>query len=507
VTFLDALWSEAVVAKTPWLVALFVLTRLLVRSLALSQVRVKATVFFVAMHLLTLLLAAGLVANDSPLVHELQVPCWVFGAVAILACSATLTFDVLLPRMRLRTPPIVQDVLVAILAVVTAIAVLSRAGVNLSGLIATSAVFTAVLGFSLQDVIGNIAGGLALQVDNTIEVGDWIKIGDVTGKVTEVRWRCTAIETRNWETVLVPNASFVKSQVTVLGRRQGQPRLWRRWVHFRVDWDHHPSEVVDVVQKAVRGARIERVAADPPPNVVFLDMADSCGRYALRYWLTDLAADDPTDSEVRTRIFFALQRAGMSPALPAQSVFVTQESGERDAARSQVQVERRRSLLRSVALFATLSDAERDEVAGHLRYTPFTSGEVMTRQGAEAHWLYIIEDGTASVRVSDGKAEREVARLARADFFGEMSLLTGEPRSATVVADGDVECFRLDKAEFRRVLESRPELAHELAEILSMRRVGLIAAREGLDAEAARLSREHAQRDIFDRIRRFFSLG
>src|SRR5207253_5525123 len=137
--------------------------------------------------------------------------------------SATLLFSVVLPRMRLHTPPIVQDVVVAIAMVGSTLAVLSRAGVNLSGLIATSAVFTAVLGFSLQDVIGNVAGGLALQVDHSLSVGDWVKVGDVTGKVTEIRWRYTAIETRNWETVLVPNSVLMKSQVQVLGRRTGQP--------------------------------------------------------------------------------------------------------------------------------------------------------------------------------------------------------------------------------------------------------------------------------------------
>lgn len=103
--------------------------------------------------------------------------------------------------------------------------------------------------------------------------------------------------------------------------------------------------------------------------------------------------------------------------------------------------------------------------------------------------------------------DKEVARLGRADFFGEMSLLTGEPRSATVVAESDVECFRLDKAEFRQVLENRPGMAQELAALLARRRGGLTGARDALDAEAARLRHECVERDLFDRIKRFFPLG
>src|SRR5262249_55575533 len=131
---------------------------------------------------------------------------------------------------------------------------------NLSGIIATSAVLTAVIGLAFQDTLGNIVGGLALELDDSVSVGDWIKVGDVVGKVTEVRWRYTAIETRNWETVILPNSLLVKGQVTILGQRQGQPHYWRRWVYFNVDFRFRPSDVIASVHGALRGITIENVA-------------------------------------------------------------------------------------------------------------------------------------------------------------------------------------------------------------------------------------------------------
>ncbi len=97
-----------------------------------------------------------------------------------------------------------------------------------------------------------MAGGLALQLDNSIEAGDWVKVGDLAGKVLEIRWRYTAVETRNWETVLVPNSVMMKNQVLVLGRRKGQPTQLRRWVYFNVDYRFQPSDVIEAV---TRGAR------------------------------------------------------------------------------------------------------------------------------------------------------------------------------------------------------------------------------------------------------------
>jgi hypothetical protein len=176
-----------------------------------------------------------------------------------------------------------------------------------------------------------------------------------------------------------------------------------------------------------------------------MDMTDSFGRYAVRYWLTDLALDDPTDSEVSTCVYFALQRAEMRLAQPSHSVLLTEASADRAASKSEEQLGRRKKLLERIELFAALSDGERAQLAAELKYSPFTRGEVMTKEGAEAHWLYLVEDGQASVRVGEGPLEREVAALTAPTVFGEMSLLTGEPRAATVVALSDVECFRLDK--------------------------------------------------------------
>jgi CRP-like cAMP-binding protein len=143
-----------------------------------------------------------------------------------------------------------------------------------------------------------------------------------------------------------------------------------------------------------------------------------------------------------------------------------------------------------------------------MRTAPFTKGEAITRQGSEAHWLYILTKGSAEVDVQvDGAPRRAIATLQEGDFFGEMSLMTGAKRSATIIAREDSECYRLDKEAFHDILHQRPELAEQISHILAHRQVGLEAAREGLDAEARQTRVKHAQGDILARIKDFFSLG
>src|SRR5690606_1722442 len=206
---------------------------------------------------------------------------------------------------------------------------------------------------------------------------------------------------------------------------------------------------------------------------------DSMGHYAVRYWLTDLSIDDPTNSRVRTRIYAALRRAEIPLAVPAQHVWVEQDSEERRARKRERARNKRHAALRTLPFLAPLDDDERNYLADHLEYVPFAAGEVVTRQEAVAHYLYIIVEGTAEVRIYSGKAFELVNTVTGPGFVGEMGLMTGEPPMATVVAKSDLECFRLDKAAFQHVLAKRPDVAREISEILAQQAMELREAKDG----------------------------
>ncbi len=427
--------------------------------------------------------------------------------VTAIRLGGMFAFRLLLPMVRLQPPRILEDIVVFIAYLAWGFVRLHYAGLDLSGIVTTSAVITAVLAFSMQDTLGNILGGLALQLDNSVEVGDWIKVEDVTGKVVDIRWRHTAVETRNWETVIVPNSQLMKSKFSVLGRHGESPIQWRRWVWFNISFQIPPARVIDTVQKALQESDIHNVSASPAPSCVLMDFDQSYGRYALRYWLTDLQNDDGTDSEVRGHIYAALQRAGIRLAFPEHNVHMTKESEKHEQAREIKRLQERTNALRKVELFNGFTESELLAIAQRLKYSPFAKGDVITHQGAVAHWLYILIEGEAEVFLeSPGQPRRKLSTLQPGNFFGEMGLMTGAPRTATVVAATDAECYQLEKAAFEDILKNRPELAEEISRTLVSRRFGLDSMQQDVDADtrAQQMSLQH--QDMLSRIRNFFGL-
>jgi small-conductance mechanosensitive channel/CRP-like cAMP-binding protein len=404
-------------------------------------------------------------------------------------------------------PRILIDLITAFGVLVVFIVVGKRAGFSVAGLITTSAVLTAVIGFSLQDTLGNVMGGLSVQLDKSLKVGDWISLGtgQPAGKVSEIRWRYTAIETRNWDTVIIPNGALVKSQITILGRRAGAPVQTRRQVDFFVDFRTPPTEVITAVEGTLRKQPVPRMASDPPPHVLFMGIRDSYAHYCVRYWLLDLAVDDPPDSATRVRIWYALRRAQIPMSIPASTVFLTHDTPEREARKEQTELERRSAALATVDLFRGLDAEVRETLANQLVFTPFAAGEAITREGDHDDDLFMILEGEAIVRIGSGVEEHEVARLAAGQFFGEMSLMTGEARTASVIAATDLVCYRIDKPAVQAVLRQTPTIAEHIAEVLVHRRTALSAARDEHE-DAKRSQVETAKQDLLGRIRGFFRM-
>ena len=493
--------------ETPYLAVLALMLALALATLRPAERRsyLNTLFLFVAGLLGQLAGAAAVVLDFARTAEVLRVLFQVVAYVALLRLVGLAVLRLLLPLVRLHPPRIVGDLLFAAAYAVLAAVQLRSAGLMPGEILATSAVVTAVVAFAMQDTLGNVLGGLALQLDDSIRVGDWLKVEDVVGRVVDIGWRSTLIETRNWETVVIPNSQLMKSRVMILGEREGQPLQWRRWIHFDVDPAIPPARVIAIVESAIQEAEIANAARAPLANCVLMGFQDGNLRYALRYWLTDLAVDDGTDSVVRVHLFTALQRAGIRVAEPQATRHLFQENEEHARAVHEREVQRRMHAIDGVDLFATLSAEERKALAERLQYAPFAAGDVMTRQGNTSHWLYIVTAGEADsvLELPDG-SKREVGRIVAGSYFGEMGMLTGAQRSTTVVAREDVECYRLDRTAFRDLLLARPEIAEEMSRTMAARAGGLAAAR--LAASNAGAAAPPTSGELLEKIRRFFGL-
>ncbi len=227
-------------------------------------------------------------------------------------------------------------------------------------------------------------------------------------------------------------------------------------------------------------------------------------QYAVRYWLTDFSHDDLTDSAVRLRLVYALRRAGLEPAMPAQQVTLIEASEEAHQREVESREAKREQALASMELFNPLKPDELKRLARSLRDVPFAPGEALVRQGDEADSLYVIAKGRVSVRVRVDGSDKEVAQLQQGSYFGEMGLMTGEPRNATVQALSHVDTYHLNKDAFRSLLQTRPELADSVAEVLAKRKAELDQVRESLDQAARRRHQDEAKGHLLERIKLYF---
>jgi small-conductance mechanosensitive channel/CRP-like cAMP-binding protein len=509
VAFFHTFLREAREDLTLLLVLALVATSAIIRALSpADKPRVRATAIMTGLAIVSLAIASVQdTADYAP--EQWETAALAFSLLAAVGMGSLLLFRVFLPRIGLAVPRILTDLFAAGGFIVVLIVVGRHAGFSVAGLITTSAVVTAVIGFSLQDTLGNIMGGLALQLDNSIRVGDWVALtyGQVNGKVTEIRWRYTAIETRNWETIIVPNSVLMKNPMVVLGKRSASMQRWRRTIEFYVDFRTPPNLVLETVGTALRADPPPLCARDPAPVMQFVGIRDSYGVYWIRYWMHDMTSDDGADSQVRTRLYYIMRRAGIPFSIPAQALFITQESHERTQRKLESDMHARAEAIGKVDLFDNLPQPVRDRLATDLRYAPYAAGEAIVREGSEdSGGLFVISRGRAVVKVGDGDASKAVATLEAGQLFGEMSLITGAKRSATVIADSDLLCYSLDRPTFQSLLHDQPELAEHFAEQLAKRQAGL-ATVQGEVEEVRRRRRDTTKTDLLDKIRGLFGLG
>jgi small-conductance mechanosensitive channel/CRP-like cAMP-binding protein len=392
-------------------------------------------------------------------------------------------------RRRLRPGPtakIQRDVLDFILYVICTIPILkTQLKIDVTTLLGTSAVLSLVLGFALQDTLSNLFAGLSLQLERPFGVGDFIKVGEHEGRVVQIAWRSTRLETVRRELVNFPNSEIAKAHLvsfssgplvaidlTVSASYQAAPNLVK-------------AEILETLREA------PLVLAEPAPWVRVLDFAESAVSYQVRLFISNIADKPHVRDEVLSRLWYRFQRAGIEIPFPQRVVHLKQLA----SARPRVDTA---AMLSKLELFTPFPPEELRAIDAAASSRHFGAGEEIVTEGRAGSTFYVVMAGALSVRV--GQPGREVATLGPGEAFGEMSLLTGEPRSATVVAVEDVWLLELDRDAFARHFSKHPERAAQLAELLERRRSALVtAASDGPD-------RAETRPRVIDRLREIFRL-
>jgi hypothetical protein len=327
-----------------------------------------------------------------------------------------------------------------------------------------------VIGLALQETLGNLAAGVAIQVEQPVGVGDWIRLekGDVLGRVVNMNWRAVTIETDDRSVFVIPNGVFSKTAFMNYSRPGG---LMRRNLYITVPYDVSPSVVQDAIESACRDCK--DILLEPSPSVLTWNFTERGIIYWLRYWISDFNRRDSTQADIYKRVWYQFHRRKIPHALPGSHMFMHKMDGKAREEREAEVIMDRRSAIDTVDFLRPLSEKGKSTLAerGHRRL--FSTGEKILHQGDVGRTFYMVRRGQVAVTV-DGIEARS---LGPGEFFGELALLTGRERHASVVAKAETEVFEIDEVMFRDVLKDEPEIAETVSAIVAKRQAEIASLR------------------------------
>ncbi len=352
-------------------------------------------------------------------------------------------------------------------------------GYSIEGAIFGSTVVVGIIGFAMQDLLGNIIAGLALELSKPFKTGDWLVVDGQHAEVIEVNWRSTKLRTNDDVYLYLPNKAIVGAKIINLSYPTRQHAI-RLTVAF--DYQTPPNFVKDVMVRAA--AEVPGVLITPAPKVFLKDFADSAIQYEIKFWIEDESKFNDIVDGIRTNVWYAAKRHEIRIPFPIRTVQI-----ERPGAKSGEAGASARAKVRQQPLLQLLDDEEANKLLASARLLHFGRGEKVLQEGEPGESMFILLSGQAAVLVRSGDHETLVATLHPGDYCGEMSLLTGEPRSATIVARTDCELWEIDKPVLAELLQKNETLVQKLGDLLANRRL----EREGVLSSEAEKSQIHAK--------------
>jgi small-conductance mechanosensitive channel len=276
----------------------------------------------------------------------------------------------------------------------------------------------------------------------------------------EVNWRATRLRTNDNICLDIPNNQLAKQTITNLNY---PTRLYAMRLTVGLDYQVPPNEVKDALLSATKKA--EGISTQRPPKVFLTTSVDSALLYEVKFWMEDHSRYNDVVDAIRTNIWYEVRRRQIKLPYPTRTLFF---GSAPDMKPSLLPA---RELLRQQPIFQCLDEQNLDSLLSGARLYRFGRGEKVIEQDAEGGSMFVLVRGEAAVFVSTNGQITRVADLRVGDCFGEMSLLTGEKRRATVLASTDCDVLEIEKPSLAAVFQQEPEILRRLSELLAKRQM------------------------------------
>ncbi|MCX6349565.1 MAG: mechanosensitive ion channel family protein [Candidatus Aureabacteria bacterium] len=416
-------------------------------------------------------------------------------------------------------PTLLRNIIRFILLLAVAFLILRLGlGIDISPLLASTALLTAVIGFALQGVLGNLLAGMSLHLTKSLLPSDWVAIGDAEGQVIQTNWRETRLRTTGGHIIVVPNSAVAAAEM----KNFTSPTPLRRHnVYVGASYSDAPGEVIAALVEAA--LEVPAVVHDPAPSAYVTEFKDFGINYVLRYWTNCYYDRIPIDGDVGRMIWYKFKRRGIEIPFPMSDkllndfmeVVYTQRrlQADEDQVRELAEEFSRSELVTTFLAdekgAPLLSPQEIAQIARSLKRVPFTRGETLFRQGEEGDTCYIVLSGKLEGRLEfEDNLPPHAFEIGPGALVGEMSLMTGLPRTATVAALTEVELLMMDQEAFTRLLSLRAEIPERLSRIVAERAARNAAQLENLKAlKQSEVVQTIRRENIFKRFLKLLGRG
>ncbi len=398
-------------------------------------------------------------------------------------------------------PHFLREVIGGIIFLVALLFVLSsgyHAEAQLKGLLAGSGVIAIIVGFAGQNLFAGIIGGISIQINRPYKVGDWLQVGERFAEVMEINWRSTRLRTNDGIYLDIPNNEMVSHQIVNL---HYPTEVHAMRIRVGVEYKNRPNRVKDALFRAASSA--DGVLAEPKVKIFLVDFAEFAVIYEIKFYMGNHSRINEINDAIRTNVWYELKRQGITIPFPIRTLHVER----RPAPAAYQDYDEARAILREEALFECLSDGQIDNLVKEARLNYFGRGERVIQEGAEGDSMFVLLRGAARVWVSKNGSSIPVATLSAGDCFGEMSLLTGESRTATVQAESDCYVLEIGKPVMAGVIRDSPDCLERLSELLARRKMENEGVLKEAASHALNQSKEREYTATFlHRLRTFFEL-
>lgn len=376
----------------------------------------------------------------------------VFTAISLKVLFVDFYYLEHISKRNFKTSNIIADIAKIIIFMIAIMFMLRVVfNVNLAAILTPSAILTAIIGLSMQDTIGNLISGLILQIEKPFEKGDWIEVEEIKGEVTEVNWRYTKIKTLEDIYVIIPNNNISREKVINFNKPTS---VLNQVLTIGVSYSVSPLKVKSTIADVInRNKNIQL------KNVLLKEYGDSSINYDIIIVVESFTKLRTAKDEIFTGIWYEFKNKGIEIPFPIRTVIMKNEN-EATANYSEIT-----GKIKSSELFSALDEKTIQEFLDYGMVKRLQQGDKVVREKEPGNTMFFIIEGNFSVE-KDGKV---LAELTNGDFFGEMALLTGGRRAATVISKSQGIVIEIDREAFKLLIERDKKIIEKIREVFEKR--------------------------------------